>query len=197
MPLNVSKLHFRFIREERIDLRMDQLKIHQIKSKEDQYFAEFWKIYSNSFPLNERRVSNQQADVFKKQEYQVDIYLSDNQVIGFIAFWTTKDFIYIEHLAIAPEVRSKGFGSTILKPFIETKPIPVILEIEPTIDDLTRRRLKFYESLGFVLNDHAHYQPPYHTEDLPLHLVILTYPNQIDKDIYWQFTQFQKNTVMS
>ena len=99
MPLNVSKLHFRFIREERIDLRMDQLKIHQIKSKEDQYFAEFWKIYSASFPLNERRVSNQQTDVFKKQEYQVDIYLSDNHVIGFIAFWATKDFIYIEHLA--------------------------------------------------------------------------------------------------
>ena len=176
---------------------MDQLKIHQIKSKEDQYFAEFWKIYSASFPLNERRVSNQQTDVFKKQEYQVDIYFSDNHVIGFIAFWTTKDFIYIEHLAISPEVRSKGFGSTILKPFIETKPIPVILEIEPTIDDLTRRRLKFYESLGFVQNEHLHYQPPYHSEDLPLYLVILTYPNKIDEAIYQQFAQYQKNTVMS
>ena len=176
---------------------MDQLKIHQIKSEKDQHFAEFWKIYSASFPLNERRESNQQTEVFKKQEYQVDIYLSDNHVIGFIAFWTTTDFIYIEHLAIAPEVRSMGLGSAILKPFIERESIPVILEIEPIINDLTRRRLKFYKSLGFIMNDHLHLQPPYHPSDLPLHLVILTYPNQIDEDIYRQFAKFQNNTVLS
>jgi len=176
---------------------MEHFKIHQIKNADDPHFDEFWKIYSASFPLNERRESDQQADVFKKPEYQVDIYLSDNHVIGFIAYWTTTNFIYIEHLAIAPEVRSEGFGSAILKPFIEREPIPVILEIEPIIIDLTRRRLKFYESLGFVPNDHLHYQPPYHTSDQPLHLVILTYPNQIDEAPYRQFAQFQKNTVMS
>ena len=177
-------------------MKIDALKIHQIKSEKDQYFAEFWDIYSTSFPINERRVSNQQTDVFEKQEYQVDTYLSNNHVIGFIAFWTTKDFIFIEHLAIAPEVRSKGLGSAILKPFIEREPIPVILEIEPPINDLTRRRLKFYESLGFIQNDHLHFQPPYHTSDQPLHLVILTYPYQINADLYFQFSQFQKNTVM-
>ena len=175
---------------------MDQLIIHQIRDGEDRYFAEFWKIYSASFPLNERRVSNQQTDVFKKQEYQFDSYLLDNHVIGFIAYWTTADFIYIEHLAIAPEFRSKGLGRAILKPFIESEAIPVILEIEPIINDLTRRRLKFYESLGFVQYAHPHYQPPYHTSDQPLHLVLLTYPNQIDEDLYRQFTKFQKNTVM-
>jgi ribosomal protein S18 acetylase RimI-like enzyme len=176
---------------------MDQLIIHQIRDGEDRYFAEFWKIYSASFPLNERRVSNQQTDVFKKQEYQFDSYLLDNHVIGFIAYWTTADFIYIEHLAIAPEIRRKGLGSAILKPFIEKEPIPVILEIEPIINNLTRRRLKFYESLGFVQYAHPHYQPPYHISDQPLHLVILTYPNQIDENLYRQFTKFQKNTVMS
>lgn len=176
---------------------MENFNIQRIKSEKNQYFAEFWKIYSASFPLNERRVTNQQTEVFKKQEYQVDIYLSDNHVVGFIAFWTTKDFIYIEHLAIAPEVRSKGLGSAILRPFIKREPIPVILEIEPTIDDLTRRRLKFYESLGFVRNDHLHFQPPYHSEDQPLKLEILTYPHQISADLYFQFSQFQKNTVMS
>jgi ribosomal protein S18 acetylase RimI-like enzyme len=178
-------------------LKTDQLKIHQIRNEEDQYFAEFWKIYSASFPLNERRVFTQQTEVFKKQEYQIDIYLSGNHFVGFIAFWTTTDFIYIEHLAIAPEVRSKGLGSAILKPFIETKPIPVILEIEPLINDLTRRRLKFYESLGFVRNKHLHFQPPYHPTDQPLKLEILTYPHLINADLYFQFSQFQKNTVMS
>jgi len=175
---------------------MEHFKIHRIKSRDDQHFAEFWKIYSASFPLNERRVFTQQTDVFKKQEYQVELYLLVNHVVGFVAFWATKDFIYIEHLAIAPEVRSKGLGSAILKPFIERETIPMILEIEPTIDELTHRRLKFYESLGFVRNDHLHFQPPYHPEDQPLKLEILTYPHQISADLYFQFSQFQKNTVM-
>ena len=175
---------------------MEHFKILRIKNTDDQHFAEFWALYSSSFPLNERRLSSQQTDVFKKQEYQVDIYLSDNHVVGFIAFWTTKDFIYIEHLAIAPEVRSKGLGSAILKPFIERETIPVILEIEPTIDDLTHRRLKFYDSLGFIQNEHLHFQPPYHPEDQPLKFEILTYPHQISVDLYSQFSQFQKKTVM-
>ncbi|NEW84164.1 MAG: GNAT family N-acetyltransferase [Mariniphaga sp.] len=175
---------------------MNQFKIKQMKDADDPNFIAFWNIYNTSFPLNERRVFNQQTEVFKKQEYQVDAYLSDNQIIGFIAYWTTKDFIFVEHLAITPEVRSNGFGSAILKPFIERETIPVILEIEPVINDLTRRRLKFYESLGFVRNDHIHYQPPYHHEDQPLLLDVLTWPHTIDQELYRQFSQFLKNTVM-
>ena len=176
---------------------MNQFKIHQIKNTEHHYFAEFWKIYSTSFPLNERRTSEQQIVVFKKTEYQVNCYLSENHIIGFIAFWTTKEFVFIEHFAVSSEVRSKGFGRVILKPFLEGKAIPVILEIEPPIDDLTRRRLRFYESSGFIRNKHLHFQPPYHPEDQPLQLDILTYPHQIATDLYLQFSQFQKNIVMT
>lgn len=177
-------------------MKIDSLKIHQIENAGDQHFDDFWKIYSASFPLNERRVSNQQTDVFKKREYQVDAYLSNNLIIGFIAFWTAKAFVFIEHFAIAPEVRGKGLGSAILNSFIAGKKIPVILEIEPPVDDLTFRRLRFYESLGFMKNDHNHFQPPYHQTDQPLKLNILSYPCQITADLYLQFSQFQKNTVM-
>jgi len=177
-------------------LKIDSLKIHRIINAEDQHFAELWEIYSESFPLNERRTFEQQTDIFNRTQYKVDVYLSDNHVVGFIAFWTTKDFIYIEHFAIAPEVRSKGLGSAILKPFITSKEIPVILEIEPPVDDLTRRRLRFYESLGFMKNNHNHFQPPYHQGDLPLQLIILSYPNQFNADLYFQFSKFQKNTVI-
>ncbi len=176
---------------------MNQFKIKQIKDADDPNFIAFWNIYNASFPLTERRTFEQQTAVFKKSGYQVNGYLSENRIIGFIAFWTTTEFVFIEHLAIAPEVRSKGLGSAILKPFIERETIPVILEIEPVINDLTRRRLKFYQSLGFVQNEHLHYQPPYHAEDLPLHLVILAYPNHINEDLYHQFAQFQINTVMN
>jgi GNAT superfamily N-acetyltransferase len=175
---------------------MNQFKIHQIKSTEDQYFAEFWEIYTTSFPLDERRVSEQEIAVFEKTEYQVNGYLSEDHLIGFIAFWTAKAFIFIEHFAVAPEVQGKGFGHIILKQFIEGEAIPVILEIEPPVDDLTNRRLRFYESAGFVKNKHLHFQPPYHTEASPLQLNILTFPHQITPDLYLQFSLFQINIVM-
>ena len=175
---------------------MEHFKIHRIKNKEDPHFAEFWKIYSSSFPLSERRNPDQQTSIFKNQDYQLEVYLLDNHAIGFIAHWKAKEFVFIEHFAIASEVRNKGFGNAILKEFIEGNIVPVILEIEPPMDDLTRRRLKFYEYLGFIWNDHLHYQPPYHPEDQPLKFEILTYPNQISTNLYFQFSQFQKNTVM-
>ena len=115
---------------------MSQFKIVRIKNRKDHHFAEFRKIYTESFPLNEQRT------------------------------------------------------------FIQSKITPLILGIEPPVDDLTSRRLRFYESLGFVTNKHPHFQPPYHPGDQFLQLNILTYPNQISEEQYAQFSQFQKNTVM-
>ena len=98
---------------------MEHFKIHRIKNKEDPHFAEFWKIYSSSFPLSERRNPDQQTSIFKNQDYQLEVYLLDNYAIGFIAHWKAKEFVFIEHFAIASEVRNKGFGNAILKEFIE------------------------------------------------------------------------------
>lgn len=175
---------------------MNQFKIHQIKSIEDPCFADFWEIYSDSFPLNERRTIKQQESISNKVGYQLNIYLLDKQVIGFIAFWTTNEYVFIEHFAIAPEIRNKGLGSAILKPFVESKTIPIILEIEIPADKQTNNRLWFYETLGFIRNEHIHFQPPYHRGDQPLELIILTYPELIAPALYFRFAQFQKDTVI-
>ena len=175
---------------------MKQFRIHQIRNKEDAYFADFWEIYSNSFPFNERRTIEQQWLILKNQGYQLDIYFTDLQLVGFIAFWTVKEFIFVEHFAVASDVRNNGLGSAILKPFVKSKTIPVILEIEIPLNEQTQRRLRFYESLGFIKNSHIHYQPPYHIGDETLRLDILTYPEIISDDHYYQFARFQKDTVM-
>ncbi len=179
------------IPEERI-----KMKLHQIKSTVDEHFAEFWRIYSVSFPLNERRLIEQQNQILKRSDYHSEIYLLDDQVIGIIAFWTNKNFIFIEHFAIAPEVCGKKLGSTALRLFVETTEVPLILEIEPPEDELTYRRLIFYESSGFIRNSYIHFQPPYHKDDKPIKLEILSYATAISDDLYEQFAQFQKETMM-
>jgi len=176
---------------------MNQFEIIPITSPDDQYFAEFWLIYNSSFPLNERRMIEQQTAIFNKSGYSLNIFISDNQTIGFISSWATKEFIFIEHLAIAPEFRNQGQGNAILKSFIKSNPITIILEIELPVDKTTRSRLRFYESLSFKMNDHNHFQPAYHIGDEPVPMKILSYPDGISDFIYQQFTRFQKEIVMS
>ena len=175
---------------------MNKIRILPIRQRKNLYFNEFWKLYEESFPLTERRSLDQQTGVFKKTEYLLDLYLIEDQPAGFISFWRIPEFVFIEHFAIASELRGKGTGSTLLRSFIQRLEVPVILEIEPPSDDLTRQRLRFYEASGFSLNNHDHFQPPYHAGDQPLQLNILSYPHQIREAIYFRFSQFQKNIVM-
>lgn len=171
---------------------MESLKIEQIKTHENFWFAEFWSIYSVSFPLNERRDYKQQIEVLNNPDYQLDIYFSEDKLSGFISFWNSEEFIFIEHLAIAPAYQGKGLGSSLLKPFLECQSVTVILEIEPPVDEITNRRLNFYKSLGFEANSHIHFQPPYHSQDQPLRLNIMSYPNQISRECYDRFSELQK-----
>lgn len=175
---------------------MDQFKIHQIKNPDDKYFSEFWRIYSTSFPLNERREIEHQSTIFNKSGYQINAYISDDQFIGFISYWMTKKFIFIEHFAVAKEYRNQGQGNAVLKSFIECNPILLILEIELPVDTITRRRLRFYESLSFKMNHHNHYQPSYHKGDKPIPMKILSYPALISNLNYRHFARFQKEFVM-
>lgn len=175
---------------------MDQIKIHQIKDPGDQYFNEFWRLYAESFPLNERRILRQQVAIFNNSAYRLNIYISGNHLIGFISFWMAEKFFFIEHLAIASELRNRGKGKAVLKSFLESDHIPIILEIEPPVDNTTRNRLRFYKSCGFKLNHHTHSQPPYHNEDEPIPMKILTYPAEINDSDYQQFATFQKDIVL-
>lgn len=176
---------------------MEPFKIQQINNARHPLLEEFLSIYSGSFPLHERRDYNQQVAVFNKTNYQLDLYLLEDQLAGFLSYWKSENFTFIEHLAISPDFQGKGSGSAILKSFIEIETVPVILEIEPPADEKTYRRLRFYESAGFVTNSHLHFQPPYHPGEHPLKLDILSYPQEISKACYDQFAHFQKYTVMA
>ena len=174
---------------------MIEFKIRRLKSSKNIWFKEFWKIYSESFPLIERRDYEQQVAVLSNPVNICDLYFTENQLVGFISHWETDEFIFIEHLAISADFQRKGLGTALLKPFIECQSVPVILEIEPPKDPITSRRVQFYESVGFVINPHIHFQPRYHLGDEPLLLNILSYPTQISKQRYNRFSQFQKRTM--
>ena len=95
------------------------------------------------------------------------------KALGLLTTWEFADFIYIEHFAISPTLRSQGYGSEALKAFIHEHGKPLVLEAEPPTDEMTRRRIRFYERIGLTLYDYPYTQPAYTEESLPVELRLM------------------------
>ena len=72
----------------------------------------------------------------------------------------------------------------------------IILEIDPPVDEISRRRKNFYERAGFAENPFAHVHPPYHA-GFPGHpLVVMSHPRALTDAEYRAFDGHLKNVVM-
>ena len=99
--------------------------------------------------------------------------LNTKQPIGLLTTWEFTDFTYIEHFAIDPEMRSKGYGSKTMKTFIRQQEKHILLEAESPTNELTRRRIRFYERQGLALYDFPYMQPAYTEESQPVELHLM------------------------
>lgn len=83
------------------------------------------------------------------------------KVCGLFSFWNLGDFLYLEHLATFPELRNRRIGGKVLSYMEQHYPTLQLLEVEPPTDELTRRRVAYYERNGFCVLNRSYVQPPY------------------------------------
>lgn len=173
------------------------MELQRITSADHPLFGSVWQIYRDSFPRNERRTLEHQQTAFQSNQYHLNAYTEKGTLLGLLGYWEFDDYIYIEHLAINPVIRSGGHGSRILSALIESTSKALILEIEPVENDLTLRRLRFYERLGFQETSYPHRQHRYHDDDPEdFRLVILCHPQIISPELYKQFDDDLQAIVM-
>ena len=133
-------------------------------------------LFVDAFPPDERRpLPQQRANVDTAEEFQcLAAFQPDGQPSGFITFWDFGRFAYVEHFATAPRLRGSGIGSDIMRRFLDSVGKPVVLEVEPPHTDMARRRIGFYERLGFTPWHGVEYtQPPYSPELNPLPMLLM------------------------
>ncbi|MDO4726271.1 MAG: GNAT family N-acetyltransferase [Porphyromonadaceae bacterium] len=119
-------------------------------------------IYENSFLADERRSFAQLVNTFATcTTVNIKVFDHDNKTVGFIIYWRFTSFVYIEHFAFDSFCRGQGNGTKALREFVKQVDMPVILEVEPAVDNLTSRRIEFYIRLGFCLHSQPYTQPPY------------------------------------
>lgn len=149
-------------------------------------FESFWKIYEESFPPDERRSKEQQLEIFNADNYEV-IEIKDeseNLLVGFIAYWEFEEFIFVEHFAVASSQRGKGIGGKYLNDFVAKHTKPIVLEVEPPIDEMTKKRVVFYERLGWHLSDFQHIQKAYVPGRNGVLLQLMSYPNPLNDQAF-------------
>ena len=167
----------------------------RLTSGNDPDFATAFALYATSFPVHEQRDLAHQRVAFTAQDYHFDIIEDDGRFVGILLYWDMPQYLYVEHFAIDAGLRGKQYGSRALTQLCQQGK-PVILEIDPPVDDISIKRQHFYEKLGFVANPYPHVHPPY-KEDLAGHsLVVMSYPAAIDKTLYDAFLRHLTNTVM-
>lgn len=173
------------------------MEIIRIKSIEDPHFDKIWEIYEYSFPLFEQRTLEHQITALNNERYRFDCYVEEGRIIGFICYWVFDTYVYIEHYAMAKESRGGGYGTKILKEFLERTNKIVILEIDPIVDDISSRRLRFYQHLHFVENPFRHKCPTYQPNTEEGDLLILTYPTSVDCIFYDRFNKDLHEIIMA
>ena len=177
------------------------LHLQQIKSQASPYWDSLVRIYHTSFPIDEQRPIESIAHLIEHDErFVAYAIVNENEnededenkddaaglqainqeptaksqyLLGLLTTWHFEEFIYIEHFAIDPDLRSRGYGAQAIKTFIKENGKPIILEAEPPTDDITCRRIRFYERLGLTLYDFPYIQPAYTPESNPVELRLM------------------------
>lgn len=177
---------------------MTQLTRERITSARHRESDWFWCLYENSFPQGERRSLAHHRHILPHPKYHLEIWFDKAVPVGFTALWTYSAFQYLEHFAVAPDKRSGGYGSRILSTLLAAPHPPLILEIDPPTDDISRRRHAFYHRLGFVDNpaiQHSH--PDYYTGLGSVPLLLLSNPAPIAENTYAAFKTAQNTEMLS
>lgn len=157
------------------------MKLIRLKHISDKYFQEAWKLYEDAFPFEERRRLDEQSYILQNDSYHFDVLIDKDQFIGFILWWNFETLNYIDHFATAVEQRGKGIGKLILNKFMGSNDKSIILEVELPNSNINERRIKFYERVGFKLNQHHYEIPPIKVGQPPLQLLLMSYPNIISE----------------
>ena len=162
----------------------------------DPRLEDAFALYEISFPLHERRTRPAQAARLSHPEYRYTLLYEGDQFQGILLYWEGPGFRYVEHFAIARELRGRGIGAQALEQ-LSGQGIPVILEIDPPVDSVSIRRQHFYERCGFAVNSYPHIHPPYRKGFQGHPLVVLSAPQPLSRETYRRFAGYLADTVMS
>lgn len=154
-----------------------------------------WTLYEESFPVAERRKMGDHLRACGDDRFFPLSAWEGGELIGLMFFWEWDSYRYLEHLAVNPTLRGHGYGSQLLR-HLRDSAHTIILEIDPLSNELSVRRLQFYERSGYTLTPYRFVHLPYRLDANAQELLILSYPRMITKEQHNNFQRFLNEEVI-
>lgn len=155
----------------------------RILDKEE--FTAVYQLMQVSFPPAEFRTYEEELALFNRPDYRVLVVEDNGTIQAFIAEWALKEMHYVEHFAVNPAARGQGLGTKIMREYLKEIKSSVIIEVEAEDTSIARRRIAFYERLGFVQSDIKYIQPYLQKTSKDVLLQLMFYPAKLsEKALY-------------
>ncbi|MDR1172611.1 MAG: GNAT family N-acetyltransferase [Bacteroidales bacterium] len=133
-------------------------------------------IYESAFPANERREFDSVIELARTNpDFILYEILRDNEPAGLFSTWNAGSFVFIEHFATSEKYRGRGIGQRVIESWLAGQTQPVVLEVERPDEEMSRRRIRFYERSGFRLWPVNYMQPAYSIDSNPVSMHLMTY----------------------
>jgi ribosomal protein S18 acetylase RimI-like enzyme len=158
-------------------------------------FLDVYKLMQLSFPPAEFRTYEEELALFSHSDYQVIVIEKNSVIYAFIAEWIFGDVHFIEHFAILPEHRGKGLGTKIIREYLKHIKSAVVIEVEANDTKNAKRRIAFYERLGFIQSNIEYMQPLLRKKSPDVLLRLMHYPADITDDALHEIKQKIFQTV--
>ena len=141
-------------------------------------YATMLSLLKENFPRNEIRSDQKQLEVINEPYFQAYLLKENTEIYGFVSCFDFTDFVFIEHLVIAPSHQGAGLGSQLLT-LLKQKYRSLILEVELPTSLQAKKRIQFYQKNQFFFNDIPYVIPSFIMGEKPIPLRMMSYPNQL------------------
>lgn len=148
--------------------------IKRITTKDSQYYDYAEQLLIASFPEEEYRdLKELRTYTDTRPNFFCNIILEGSTPVGLVTYWDLDQFYYIEHLAVDPSQRNGGYGRKLLEFLAGFLKKPIVLEVEHPTEEMSQRRINFYQRQGYILWEKEYFQPPYKAghNKLPMYLM--------------------------
>lgn len=176
------------------------MQLIDLRKASGELFNKSLELYKTSFPTFEIRSESSLRNALTDTEYNPKVAIdNEGNLMAIIFFWLHGDLLYIEHLAVDIELRGQNIGTRLLDTITEQyADKTIILEIDPPVDEISIRRLGFYERAGFVSNGYEFIHPSFTkgSEAHPHKLILMTYGKHLTENGFSAFKHYLFETPL-
>ncbi len=148
--------------------------------------VDFDKVYTlmqQNFPIDEFRTYKHQKSLLDNPNYQILVlYTKNNDIKAFIETWEFDKYIYVDHLVVNPDFQGQGIGTKLLLELKNSTNKTIVLEVEPPVTLIQKRRIEFYTKNNFFLNPYPYIQPPISPGKNTIPLMIMTSDKEMSEN---------------